>query len=68
METNYDHLISLGIRRMAITIWNLCDDYCAFCPRNMKRSCNENCGAGIAEWLRATYDPSSDVWKERGKR
>lgn len=60
--SNYEHLLQLGVRRMAAVIWNLCEDYCAFCPKNYKRTCNEDCAAGIREWLRAEYIPSSDVW------
>lgn len=65
MVTNYDHLRSLCFTEMAAVIWNLCEDYCAFCPRNMKRNCNNNCAAGLREWLRSPYIPSSSVWKER---
>lgn len=65
METNYQHLLTLGFRRMAAVIWNLCRDYCAFCPRNMSRRCNEDCAAGIRDWLNAPYIPTSEVWKER---
>jgi hypothetical protein len=66
--SNFDHLMSLGIWRMAAVIWNLCDDYCLFCPRNMRRACNEDCRAGIAEWLRAPYIPESEVWKEKKRK
>ena len=66
--SNFDHLKSLGVWRMAAVIWNLCTDYCLFCPRNMRRSCDENCGAGIADWLRAPYIPESEVWKEKKRK
>ena len=67
VTTNFQHLMSLGVWRMAAVIWNLCSDYCAFCPRNLRRTCNEDCRAGIAEWLRAPYIPESEVWKEKRK-
>ncbi len=65
--TNFDHLLSLGVYRMAVVIWNLCDDYCAFCPLNMQHQCREDCAAGIRAWLRAPYVPESEVWKENKK-
>ena len=40
-------------------------DYCAYCPKNMERRCNENCRTGIREWLNSPYIPSSDIWKEK---
>lgn len=67
MTTNFEHLRSLGVRRMAAAIWNLCDDYCAYCPRNMMRRCNGDCAAGLWDWLNAPYIPSSNVWKEKKK-
>lgn len=67
METNFAHLTKLGVWRMAGVIWNICDDFCAVCPRNRLRSCNEDCRAGIADWLRAPYIPDSFVWKEKRK-
>ena len=68
MKTNFQHLLTLGFWRMAVVIWNLCDDYCAYCPRNMARRCNEDCAAGIRDWLGAPYDPTSEVWKERKRK
>ena len=67
MTSNYQHLLTLGLWRMAVVLWNLCTDYCAYCPRNRLRTCNEDCGAGIRDWLRAPYIPESDIWKERRK-
>ena len=67
METNFAHLTKLGVWRMASVIWNICDDFCAVCPRNIRRNCNDNCRAGIADWLRAPYIPGSFVWKEKKK-
>lgn len=65
VKSNYEHLMTLGLRRMASVIWKLCDDYCAFCPRNITRSCNYDCASGIREWLMAPYIPGSEIWKER---
>ena len=67
MKTNFEHLQSLNVRSMALAIWNYASDYCAYCPKNMERRCNENCRAGIREWLNSPYIPSSDIWKKRGK-
>ena len=64
-KSNLEHLMKLGAEGIATAIWNLCEDYCAYCPKNMKRSCNEDCRAGIREWLAAPYIPDSDVWKEK---
>ena len=50
---------------MASVLLNLCEDYCAFCPKNMKRDCRNDCEAGIREWLRAPYISTSKVWKAR---
>lgn len=68
MTTNYEHLLELGVRRMANAIWNYLDDMCAYCPRNRERRCNEDCRGGIRDWLYAPYVPSSEVWKERDRR
>ena len=65
MKTNFEHLQSLNVRSMALAIWNYASDYCAYCPKNMERRCNENCRAGIREWLNSPYIPSSDIWKEK---
>lgn len=65
MVTNLEHLQSLDARRMALAIWNYANDYCAYCPKNMGRSCNENCREGIYKWLNSPYIQSSDIWKER---
>lgn len=42
MKTNFEHLQSLNVRSMALAIWNYASDYCAYCPKNMERRCNEN--------------------------
>lgn len=65
MKTNFEHLQSLNVRSMALAIWNYASDYCAYCTKNMERRCNENCRAGIREWLNSPYISSSDIWKEK---
>jgi len=67
MVTNYDHLLTLGIWKMATVIWNYARDTCAYCPRERLRSCNDDCRAGLREWLASPYIPSSDIWKEKAK-
>ena len=65
--TNYEHLISLGVRRMAAAIWNYAEDCCAYCPRDREKRCDEDCRGGVRDWLLMPYIPSSDVWKEKIK-
>lgn len=65
MKTNYEHLLELGVWKMANAIWNYTSDYCAFCPRNREHRCNGDCRAGVREWLHAPYIPTSEVWKEK---
>ncbi len=67
MQSNYQHLMTLGLWRMAVVLWNLCRDYCAYCPRNRLRTCSEDCSAGIRDWLKSPYIPESDIWKETKK-
>lgn len=66
-KTNYEHLLELGVWKMANAIWNYLCDSCAYCPRSRERRCNDDCRAGIREWLNAPYIPSSDIWKERNR-
>jgi len=66
-QTNYGHLLSLGIWKMATAIMNYCRDCCAFCPKLRLRDCNDDCYAGLREWLREEFIPGSDVWKEKNK-
>ena len=63
--TNREHLMQLGTWKMASAIMNYAEDPCAYCPRNMERRCNDDCRAGLREWLHKPYIPSSDVWKEK---
>lgn len=66
--TNFEHLLELGIFAFARTVWNYYRDTCVFCPKEREHRCDENCEAGLREWLRAPYIPSSDVWKEKKKK
>lgn len=67
MVTNYDHLLSLGVWKMANALWNYFSDTCAFCPMERQRRCREDCRKGLREWLHEPYIPSSRVWKENRK-
>ena len=68
MKNNYEHVLTLNTRHLAIAIWNLAQDCCAYCPKNMEQRCREDCCDGILEWLRGPYIPTSDVWKELKER
>lgn len=68
MVTNYDHLLSLGVWKMANALWNYFSDTCAFCPMERQRRCYEDCRKGLREWLHEPYIPSSRVWKENRKK
>ena len=64
-KSNYEHLLELDADSMSVALFNLCEDYCAYCPKNMTRKCNEDCRTGIRAWLLAPHIPSSDVWKRK---
>lgn len=68
MVTNYDHLLSLGVWKMANALWNYFSDTCAFCLMERQRRCHEDCRKGLREWLHEPYIPSSRVWKENREK
>lgn len=67
-KTNHEHLLELGVWKTANALLNLMSDTCAYCPRDRERRCNEDCRAGLREWLCAPYIPSSSVWKEETRK
>lgn len=67
-KNNYERLLELSIGRIASALWNYLSDTCAYCPRGRERRCNEDCRAGLRDWLYDVYIPSSDVWKEKKRK
>ena len=67
MKTNFEHLQSLNVRSMALAIWNYASDYCAYCPKNMERRCNENCRAGMKRGNAHEYS-GKESWAKVSRR
>ena len=66
--TNYEAMRQLSPRDMANAIANLSDEMCVCCPRERERRCNEDCAAGLLEWLMSLCSLNDLVWKARKKR
>ena len=67
-QRNYEYLKSLPPRLFAEAILTITENCCLACPRERERRCNENCGAGLTEWLWMPYREDSKVWHKRRKQ
>lgn len=62
-KTNLERLSELSPYRIASVIVNLSTDMCLYCPREREHRCNNDCAAGLKEWLKNPFIPKSNVWK-----